>query len=61
MSLPNATIKTQVIGQEGSIHICDYFIDIDEEDLIFLMLSCKIQYVINVDEFIRKRDEKINK
>jgi hypothetical protein len=60
MNLPNATIKTRVISNEASIHICDYFIDIDEEDLIFLMLSCKIQYVINVDEFIRKRDKKIN-
>ena len=60
MSLPNAKIKTQVISNEASIHICDYFIDIDEEDLVFLKLSCKIKYVINVDEFIKKRDEKIN-
>ena len=60
MSLPNATIRTQVIGQVASIHMCDYFVDICEEDLIFLKLACKIQYVINVDEFIRKRDQKIN-
>lgn len=60
MTLPNAVIKTQVIGQEASIHICDYFIDINEEDLIFLKLSCNIKYVINVDDFIEKRDKLIN-
>ena len=60
MSLPNAQIKTQVISSEASIHVCDYFVDISEEDFVFLRLSCKIEYAFDVNEFIRKRDEKIN-
>ena len=60
MSLPNAKIKTQVISNEASIHICDYFMDLDTEDLLFLRLSCVIEYVLDVNDYIKKRDEKIN-
>jgi hypothetical protein len=60
MSLPNAKIKTQVISNEASIHICDYFVDLDTEDLLFLKLSCVIEDAFDVDEFIAKRDKKIN-
>ena len=51
LTLPNAQIRTQIIFNEASIQICDYLIDLEEEDLIFLRLSCKIKSVVRVDNY----------
>lgn len=59
-TLPDAEIKTQVLSSEAGVTVNDYFVDLNTEDLLFLRLSCTIESILNVDEFIRKRDEKIN-
>ena len=59
-TLPDAEIKTQVLSSEDGVTVNDYFVDLNTEDLLFLRLSCNIEYILDVDEFIRKRDEKIN-
>ena len=59
-TLPDAEIKTQVLSSEDGVTVNDYFVDLNTEDLLFLRLSCTIESILNVDEFIRKRDQKIN-
>ena len=60
MSLPDANIETEVLSHDNGVAVNDYFMHLDEEDLIFLRLSCNIESVIDIDEYKRKRDKKIN-